>query len=628
MSCWGVRNLILDTNTKEIQIQLAANPASELHITSHWYDHYKNVQEYGNRHGFSTWDTAATIVPAPSSNNCWKREVTAITVYNPNNALYLFYIIEYDDSTWIATVIDEKLLNPFESWTTDCICNCGGSCGINIYDDGEFIYGNASNIDFIGECLITEYNNVTWRVDVTFLPSIVWTWCEWLDPYKLTICWVEVDLSCLASGGSMEIPVELATFIMENGDDTTWELHRFDKPYRTLKAAINAWAVNIVMYPGTYNETSRIILSSEFGTDNVSIFAHPRTRFTWSFEIRWDNIKLKIRWDMDWIMTTMWHPKPDPYIFVDAAGSTLDEMDWYNIDIEVNSIDLSMSSLYKETAHAKKYLTFSFVSKKSYLEEAWYYDAKIIIANSTELFATRNYNVSLGYLNVLMSTFDTVSMYQPLVWLYDVWEFNKFRLYNTYLQESIKTVNGPISFPFGGDVYNKWGKLKNIAHNWAKVIIDNVKIQWAFTASGDYWAMFTLTVDNDVDITTTVFKNTIIGIDKSRDAGMNYSIVNAIKNVNVGLNYVMFEWVNTWVLPAWQSEFATSLWQDAVNAPILYQSCTGFLVTNLFFDLASVNISHHGHGRDGDFDNKHIIYTGREPYTYLNMPPIDTNYSL
>jgi hypothetical protein len=50
--------------------------------------------------------------------------------------MQLFYIIEYDDNTGIATVIDEKLLNPFESWTLECICNCGDcGYGVNVYDE-------------------------------------------------------------------------------------------------------------------------------------------------------------------------------------------------------------------------------------------------------------------------------------------------------------------------------------------------------------------------------------------------------------------------------------------------------------------------------------------------------------
>lgn len=202
MNCWGMRNLILDSGTKEIQIQLASAPTAELHVTTHRYDHYKDVQDYGNRHGFSAWVTAETIVPPPNPAVCWKREVTSISVYNPNDAMQLFYIIEYDDATGVATVIDEKLLNPFESWTMDCICGCWNCwCGVNVYDEWDFVYANAYNLNFIGSCVNATRNNLTGMIDINIDPELSFdTWTN-----ILSLCWWSVDLSSLAWGWSINV---------------------------------------------------------------------------------------------------------------------------------------------------------------------------------------------------------------------------------------------------------------------------------------------------------------------------------------------------------------------------------------------------------------------------------------
>lgn len=202
MNCWGMRNLILDSGTKEIQIQLSSVPTAELHVTTHRYDHYKDVQDYGNRHGFSAWVTAETIVPPPNPAVCWKREVTSISVYNPNDVMQLFYIIEYDDATGVATVIDEKLLNPFESWTMDCICGCWNCwCGVNVYDEWDFIYANAYNLNFIGSCVNAVRNNLTGMVDITVNPELSFD----TGTNILSLCWWSVDLSSLAWGWSINV---------------------------------------------------------------------------------------------------------------------------------------------------------------------------------------------------------------------------------------------------------------------------------------------------------------------------------------------------------------------------------------------------------------------------------------
>lgn len=121
-----MKQLILDTRKKEIHINLLAVPASELHITTHWFDHYKqsDVTNLGNRSGLSDGVNYLPIVESPDPENCWKREITSISVYNPNAAPALFYISEYDDETGDNIIILEKFLNPGATWTLECICSC------------------------------------------------------------------------------------------------------------------------------------------------------------------------------------------------------------------------------------------------------------------------------------------------------------------------------------------------------------------------------------------------------------------------------------------------------------------------------------------------------------------------
>lgn len=200
MSCW-MKQLILDTNNKEIHLYLSWSVAEELHITSHWFDYYKTseIKNLGNWNGFSDWTTPVIIVWSPNPVNCWKREVTSISVYNPNPAVVFAYVAEYDDDTGDTVIIDQIILNPMWSWTLECICDSCNSCGgVNIYDEWQIVYNNINNINFVWDCISANYNPSTWHVDVMFSPVLDWSGCEWENPYILSLCWASVDLSCLA----------------------------------------------------------------------------------------------------------------------------------------------------------------------------------------------------------------------------------------------------------------------------------------------------------------------------------------------------------------------------------------------------------------------------------------------
>jgi hypothetical protein len=72
----------------------------------------------------------------------------------------------------------------------------------------------------------------------------------------LSLCGSSVDLSCLATQTELNIPVNNVAFVMKNGNDTTGEVQRLDKPFLTIQRAILALATAgltsnslVIVYP-------------------------------------------------------------------------------------------------------------------------------------------------------------------------------------------------------------------------------------------------------------------------------------------------------------------------------------------------------------------------------------------
>lgn len=499
MNCWGMRNLILDSGTKEIQIQLASAPLAELHVTTHRYDHYKDVQDYGNRHGFSNWMTAETIVPAPNPSVCWKREVTSISVYNPNDAMQLFYIIEYDDATGVATVIDEKLLNPFESWTMDCICGCWNcGCGVNIYDEWDFIYANAYNLNFIGSCVNAARNNLTGMIDVNIDPTLSRTWCAWDTPYLLSVCWHTVDLSCLAWDTPLEIPVDETVYVMKNGSDITGLWERFDKPFLTINAAITAavwlWAwyskvITVKILPGIYTET--VVLKTwvhlEFSDGAI---------LDWSFTVPLWQVRTKVTWDWELIVrgTGAWN----------FAALTVTSSLWSMIDIHMKTTNIINNSTDA---------SWPIVSIIDYLWTTWWHYAKFTsdstnitkqmgldtddpmqfifyVAASCSTEYMRSVHIELWYVEFDLRTI--------LLKLFEVWDMN-----NLYIANTAMTIGSAIKNDLSWDL-----EFFINSSAWATndIYIEWLKINWPFN-SDELWAAFSLNGEgNKLSFNNTKFK--------------------------------------------------------------------------------------------------------------------------
>ena len=177
-------------------------------------------------------------------------------------------------------------------------------------------------------CFYASYDSVAddWVVDVNLCLNLERTWCNSgnrfdFEPYILSLCGSQVDLSCLApvpvtvrwqdaiadpytintyninfwdcfllSNSSIvgwvkvdinpacilnTLIVDNTVFVMKNWNDSTGLVERFDKPFLTVQAAIDAasasWRyMNVIVYSGIYNETIYL-------KNNVDVYFHKWT---------------------------------------------------------------------------------------------------------------------------------------------------------------------------------------------------------------------------------------------------------------------------------------------------------------------------------------------------------------
>lgn len=133
---------------------------------------------------------------------------------------------------------------------------------LTVMDEGSII-GGTHNLNFVGDCISATINALDPSIiDITLDTNLAWSGCEWETPYILSLCWDSVDLSCLAPQ-EWPLYVYQTVFVMKNGNDTTGLVERFDKPFLTIQAAINAAEAAIVLaptniftvivYPGVYD---------------------------------------------------------------------------------------------------------------------------------------------------------------------------------------------------------------------------------------------------------------------------------------------------------------------------------------------------------------------------------------
>lgn len=305
MSCW-VKQIILDTQHKELHLYTHAAIPEQLQITTHWFDYYRpptsTVMDLGNRYGESDDITPVVVVSAPTPVNCWKREITSMTVYNPNGFDVRFYVAEYDDDTGVTTIIVDRVLPGFETWTLECICTCCNTWpswppaeGVTVTWNDIGVGTNITRLNF-DDCLTAAIDAINpAKVNIGINLALDFN-CD-IDAQGnptaiLDICGQQVDMSCifdnLPSGCPCPIPVDNVVFVMKNGDDATWELWRFELPFETINWAIAAAHATgddylVVIYPWEYDEIVTL-------KDRVFIWMNDGVILNWGFFIEDDNI--------------------------------------------------------------------------------------------------------------------------------------------------------------------------------------------------------------------------------------------------------------------------------------------------------------------------------------------------
>lgn len=322
MSCW-MKEIILDTPTKQLEILLLAPLPVEMDITTHWTDHYQHVFTEWNWHGStdSTLSLVPTvIVPTPS---CEKRVVTSMSVYNPNPGITgTFQIIEHNLSTWISTIIVQRTLNPMDTRTLECICSCcpgvtpqpGDLPWVMVSWDWTLIDVNPiQQIDF-ASCLRAQYDALTpgiAYVDIDLNPSFLCDFSDISNPIiELSICNDVIDMSCLVWLAGVDF-VRNTVYVMKNGDDSTGLVERFDRPFLTINAAISAAVASggdktVIVHPWYYNEW--IVLK-----DTVDIHMLKWSRVS-NIRVLDNDIVSKVSWDG----IIKWEKNIDRWIYIDS----------------------------------------------------------------------------------------------------------------------------------------------------------------------------------------------------------------------------------------------------------------------------------------------------------------------
>lgn len=218
-----MKQIILENAWNTLQLYTLDLVVSELHVTTHWKDHYTSVYQEWNRHWFSTNTTPVDIVEAPV--NCFKREITSISVFNPNEEPVWFIIAQDDSVTSQHTIVVQILLMPKETWTLECICWCW-TTWVAIYSDWVYVW-YSQEFNFMS-CLTAEINPITNHLDIwiNLSPTFV---CDsdvqWNLLFTLWLCWESIDMSCIATSILNIVDLQAAC---DNGNTTNTDIEITD----------------------------------------------------------------------------------------------------------------------------------------------------------------------------------------------------------------------------------------------------------------------------------------------------------------------------------------------------------------------------------------------------------------
>lgn len=132
------------------------------------------------------------------------------------------------------------------------LCPCWGeSTGayIDIFRDGTLVHPNVQQLNFIS-CLTATRNPITMQADIRFVPDLTWSGCTpWpvTEPYILSLCWVEVDLSCLVSESNL--------IVLEHWNLVDTSVHSINFVDCLTAVQISPWVVQVWIDPAMVTRT-------------------------------------------------------------------------------------------------------------------------------------------------------------------------------------------------------------------------------------------------------------------------------------------------------------------------------------------------------------------------------------
>lgn len=474
MSCW-MKEIILDNCTKQVSLWTSAPVVDELHITTHYKDHYTSLYQEGNRHGFSTGIVPVVIVDAPPCGTCQRRIIESMSVYNPNIDPVTIFVAEEDPVVPLQTIIVEKIIQPNETRTMECICTCCAQQtfppgdGINVYYEDIFtptppalVHAWVGALNF-QSCLTATWDFVNNRVNV----------------------WI--DMNCLEA--QLSSRVNNTVFVMKNGNDATGEVEMFDLPFLTVQAAIDAAItsgiepITVIVYPGVYIENIYLRW-------NVNIYMNEWAIIQWTLQVAEDNVNVNVMWHWTLVIDS-------DNTSLDSAFRILWTTSWLDVRIyldriyfiQTGSTNTSFTIINKRNNPYEAHIKFKV--EQVFME----YDAVsdgLIPELVCYAWATTN-DTSKKYIDM---SFKRILLNCEQMW-FSFYKADKFE--DIYLHDTI-VLPGRNMEDLG--VNPDW-TLTNYRHMYTNIYNENVNISWPFKCTNTYPYAFIPLWDHS----TCVFKS-------------------------------------------------------------------------------------------------------------------------
>lgn len=482
MSCW-MKEIILDNCTKQVSLWTSAPVVDELHITTHYKDHYTWLYQEGNRHGFSTGIVPVVIVDAPPCGTCQRRIIESMSVYNPNIDPVTIFVAEEDPVVPLQTIIVEKIIQPNETRTMECICTCCAQQtfppgdGINVYYEDIFtptppalVHAWVGALNF-QSCLTATWDFVNNRVNV------------WID-----MNYLETQLSSY---------VENTVFVMKNGDDATGEVERFDKPFLTIQAAYNAaqasWKVMLIhVYPGDYSDEKITLWSNVLPRYEINYYLEKWVIIKWIY-IATYVWKSSVKWNGSLIVdqTSTWSVFAISYSTSSAYGDVYIELD----DVILSDVLSWTGAVIMKLVHMTWWANFksnrlTLNTKNVYV---WWISETCQYVLLSATWVNNYINASLWTVKYLYTLDKAFSWYTIFSWaslyLHHTYFSNRYILNDVETQIWMKEY---LQFITDGkvyldNIYNEWRMKPNASSNALIVIWMNTNTHWELILNDCLW---------------------------------------------------------------------------------------------------------------------------------------------